>query len=155
MLENKRVRKLLMLVGIILIIVGSFLFYKYNSFGNYKEADGVVYKTELVKDSYTDKKGNVIDAKYNLYVRYTVDGKKYESVIKNMSGFKERELIIVYYNPKNPKELSQQFNIFLIIGIIILGIFLFGSGIFLKKSSKPNNDKHNVMMTNKNSIKKY
>ena len=69
MLEGKRVRKLLMLVGIILIVVGSFLFYKYASFGNYKEADGIVYKTELVSDSYTDKKGNVIDAKYNLYVR--------------------------------------------------------------------------------------
>ena len=155
MLEDKRVRKLLMLVGIILIVVGSFLFYKYASFGNYKEADGIVYKTELVSDSYTDKKGNVIDDKYNLYVRYTVDGKKYESVIKNMSGFKERELIIVHYNPKNPKELSQQFNIFLIISIIILGIFLFGSGIFLKISSKSNNDKHNIMMTNKNSRKMY
>ena len=61
---------------------------------------GIIRSKQALED-YIDKNGNAIDATYDLYIRYTVDGKKYEAILRKKSGFNEGDRINIFYNPNN------------------------------------------------------
>ena len=134
--------KLLIIIGIICIVFGIFFFMGYQNNKNYVEIEGKIFKTKLVHDSYTDSDGNYVEASYDIYVRYTVDGKKYEAVLNNMSGFKEGDSITISYNPKNPEQISQSISIFLPIFLLVSGIGSFIGGIITLVSA---GNKHKVL----------
>ena len=152
LLELKNIIKLLKFVGFILIVCGCYFLWRYQQNKTFIETEAKIYKAEIINDAYVDKKGNVIDATYNIYFRYTVNGKKYEAVLKKISGFKEGDRITISYNPNNPGQISQQINIFVPISLLILGVISIIGGIYLKRSLKPIKvkPKKDVMMVNGN-----
>ena len=150
--ELKKIWKLLLFIGLILIICGGIFIWLYQRYKSFTEIEAKIYKTEIVHDAYIDKNGNAIDATYDLYIRYTVDGKKYEAILRKKSGFNEGDRINIFYNPNNPLEISQDINIYIPIGLLILGIILIIIGIYLKRSLRPIKvkTKQDVMMVNGN-----
>lgn len=150
--ELKKIWKLLLFIGLILIICGGIFIWLYQRYKSFTEIDAKIYKTEIVHDAYIDKNGNAIDATYDLYIRYTVDGKKYEAILRKKSGFNEGDRINIFYNPNNPLEISQDINIYIPIGLLILGIISIIIGIYLKRSLRPIKvkTKQDVMMVNGN-----
>ena len=150
--ELKKIWKLLVFIGLILIICGGIFIWLYQRYKGFTEIDAKIYKAEIVHDAYIDKNGNAIDATYDLYIRYTVEGKKYEAILRKKSGFNEGDRINIFYNPNNPLEISQDINIYIPIGLLILGIILIIIGIYLKRSLRPIKvkTKQDVMMVNGN-----
>ena len=105
-----------MVVGIIILIINI-----KNS--NYIETEAVVSKTELAQEAYTDEDGNYVDATYKVYVKYTVDGKEYETELG------EGKKLTIYYNPSDPNQITQSKSLILPLIMIIAGIASLVAGI--------------------------
>ena len=126
--ESKTARFLIPL-GIILIIMSILLFVIGNHNKNYIKIESTVSKVELVKEETTDSEGNTDEAIYNIYVKYTVDGKEYDTELGEMSKRKVGDKITIVYNPNNPSEISQPSSIILNICLLVGGIASLAGGI--------------------------
>jgi hypothetical protein len=126
--ESKTARFLIPL-GIILIIVSILLFIIGNNNKNYIKIESTVSKVELVKEETTDSEGNTEEAIYDIYVKYTVDGKEYDTELGEMSKRKVGDKITIVYNPDNPSEISQPSSIILNICLLVGGIVSLVGGI--------------------------
>ena len=126
--ESKTARFLIPL-GIILIIMSILLFVIGNHNKNYIKIESTVSKVELVKEETTDSEGNTDEAIYNIYVKYTVDGKEYDTELGEMSKRKVGDKITIVYNPNNPSEISQPSSIILNICLLVGGIVSLAGGI--------------------------
>lgn len=80
------------------------------------------YNDETMEDEYD----------YEVYVKYSVDGKEYEGKADTYDGsYTEGKEITVYYNPSNPADIHGDSGIlgFVLIGVgavlVIAGAFLF------------------------------
>lgn len=116
-------------LGIILIVFGIVVFIINSNNKNYIQVDAIVSKTELVEEEHIDEDGNSVDATYNVYVKYTVNGTEYEEELGELSGYKENEKITIYYNPDNPKQITQTKSMILPIIFIIGGCISLIGGI--------------------------
>ena len=96
---------------------------------NYIEVDAVVSKADLYEEAHTDADGTTVDATYTVYVKYTVDGKEYETELGVLSGYKKDQKIKIYYNPKNPKEITQTISLVLPIVMIVGGAAAIVGGV--------------------------
>ena len=101
--------RFLLPAGVILLIFGIVTFGNVKDARNFIETQAVVSKTELYQEAYTEK-GERHEAEYNVFVKYTVNGKEYESELGILSGVKEGDSMKVYYNPKDPGEVVQMKN---------------------------------------------
>lgn len=126
--ESKTARFLIPL-GIILIIMSILLFVIGNHNKNYIKIESTVSKVELVKEETTDSEGNTEEAIYDIYVKYTVDGKEYDTELGEMSKRKVGDKITIVYNPNNPSEISQPSSIILNICLLVGGIVSLVGGI--------------------------
>lgn len=115
-------------LGIILIIIGGFMFISVNNTKNYIKTSAVVSKTELYEEEYYDGDTHH-EATYNIYVKYNVDGKEYEEEYGVFSGYKKGDKVTISYNPTNPSEIAQPISIVLPIALLIGGIVSFACGI--------------------------
>ena len=122
-------------IGLILIIFGIVVFIINNKNQNYIQVDAVVSKTELVEEAHTDEEGNTVDATYKVYVKYTVNDTEYEEELGEISGYKENDKITIYYNPDNPKQITQTKSYILPIIIIIGGCVSLVGGIISAKNA--------------------
>ena len=116
-------------VGIVLIIFGiaSFIINSNNS--NYIKVDAIVSKIELAQEAHLDENDNHVDATYNVYVKYTVDGKEYDTELGEFSNYKKGDKITIYYNPDDPSKITQTKSLILPIVITIGGIASLTFGI--------------------------
>ena len=96
---------------------------------NYIETEAVVTRTELVEEAHTDAEGNNVEATYNVYVKYTVNENEYETLLGELSGYKEGESVKIFYNPENPKEITQTKSLIIPIIMIVAGLGAFVGGI--------------------------
>ena len=126
--ESKTARFLIPL-GIILIIMSILLFVIGNHNKNYIKIESTVSKVELVKEETTDSEGNTEEAIYDIYVKYTVDGKEYDTELGEMPERKVGDKITIVYNPDNPSEISQPSSIILNICLLVGGIVSLVGGI--------------------------
>ena len=126
--ESKTARFLIPL-GIILIIMSILLFVIGNHNKNYIKIESTVSKVELVKEETTDSEGNTEEAIYDIYVKYTVDGKEYDTELGEMPERKVGDKITIVYNPNNPSEISQPSSIILNICLLVGGIVSLVGGI--------------------------
>ena len=101
--------RFLLPAGVILLIFGIVSFGSVKDARNFIETQAVISKTELYQEAYTEK-GERHEAEYNVFVKYTVDGKEYESELGILSGVKEGDSMKVYYNPADPGEVVQMRN---------------------------------------------
>ena len=111
--------------GIIILIFGIVTFGNIKDASNYIEVSSVVTKTELTQEAYTEN-GTHHDAEYDVYVKYTVNGREYESELGIFSGVKVGDAMKVYYNPEDPADVVQMRNqaiipyIALAVGAVLL-----------------------------------
>lgn len=120
--RESRVGRFFIPLGIILIVFSVFLFIITEHNKDYIKVEATVSKANLAQEATIDSEGNHVDATYNIYVKYTVDGKNYDELLGELSGYKEGDKITIVYNPNNPKEISQPSSIFLAIGVLVAGI---------------------------------
>ena len=121
--------RFLLPLGVILIVFGTVLFVMNSKNQNYVQVESTVTKIELAEEAYTDADGNQVDATYDATVKYTVEGKDYETTLNNVGKYKVGEKVKIYYNPKDPSQVTMTKSVILPIAIIIGGIVAFVAGI--------------------------
>ena len=117
------------IIGVVFVIIGLVVFGTIFNYENKVETIGTI--TEISSYRKTNH-----DRTYEVYVSYTVEGKKYESKLNSYSSsFYEGKKIDIYYDKDNPnkigvKSLDLLFLIFPGIGLIFL--IIGGTGILVK-----------------------
>ena len=116
-------------IGLVLIIFGIVVFSINNKNQNYLEVESTVSNVKLVEEAYTDTDGNRVEATYDITVNYMVDGKDYYGELNGLSGYKVGDKIKIYYNPKNPSEITESKSLILPIAMIVGGTIALIAGI--------------------------
>ena len=101
--------RFLLPAGIILLIFCLFSLGSVKDARNFIQVDAVISRAELYQEAY-DEKGEHHEAEYDVYVKYTVNGREYESELGILSGIKVGDAMKVYYNPADPSEVVQMRN---------------------------------------------
>lgn len=128
--RESQVARFLIPLGLILTIFGIVVFSINMKNQNYIKTESTISKVELVEEEHIDANGDTVQATYKVYVKYSVDGKNYEEELGELAGeYKEGEKMTIYYNPKNPSEITQTTSLVLPIVMIVGGIAAFIGGI--------------------------
>lgn len=128
-LRESMATRALLSIGIILVVFGTFVFIANKKNQNYLPVEAVVSKTELVEEAHTDANGDPVEASYKVYVKYTVDGKEYEEVLGELSGYKKEQKVTIYYDPKDPSKITQTKSLVLPVVLIAAGVVSIVGGI--------------------------
>ena len=116
-------------IGLILTIFGIVMFFINTKNSNYIKTEATVIKSELREEAHEDSDGNRVEATYEVYFKYTVDGKDYENSLDGLSERKEGDKLTIYYNPDDPEKITQTKSLILPIVLIAAGIAAFIGGI--------------------------
>ena len=135
------VARALIPMGIILAVFGVIMFTINKDNQNFIKTEAVVSKTELVEEAHTDVDGEHVDATYKVFVKYTVDGKEYDVELGELSGYKKDQKVTIYYNPKDPSEITQSKSLVLPVILVVGGVASIVGGVIsgvnvLKKQKK-------------------
>ena len=115
--------------GLILIIFGIVVFIITLNNQNYVKIKATVANVEETQETNVDDGETNITTIYNAAVNYTVDGKEYTQTLDNVSKCKVGNKMDIYYNPKDPNQITQTKSIILPIVIIVAGITSLTGGI--------------------------
>jgi hypothetical protein len=116
-------------LGIFLIVFGVIMFVINSNNQSYIEIEAIVSNVELSQEEYTDIDGNRVDATYNVTVKYTVDGKEYDAKLDDVSEYNVGDKMKIYYNPKDPSQITQTKSLIIPIVIVVAGIISLVGGI--------------------------
>jgi hypothetical protein len=128
MRESSTARFLIPL-GIGLTIFGIIMFVVVSNSQNYIEAEATVSNVEVFEEEHIDTDGNLVETTYSVSIKYIVNEKEYEQKLENMSKYNIGDKIKIYYNPENPKEITQTKSFIFPIIIVVAGISSFTGGI--------------------------
>jgi len=128
-LRESRVARFLIPAGIALIAFGIVFLIISIKNQNYIETESTVTAVEVDEPAHTDEKGNRVEETYKLTLKYTVDGKEYESEFGGMSKYAVGDKMKIYYNPANPNQITQTKSLIVPIIIIVVGIAGLAGGI--------------------------
>ena len=126
-----------------LIIFGIIFFAINKENQDYIEIEATVSSVELLEDEYIDADGNIFAASYSANVKYFVDEREYDAKLDNVSKYDVGEKVTIYYNPKDPNQVTMSKS--LVLPLIIIGggvAALIGgiiSGVSVIKKHKENN----------------
>ena len=115
--------------GLILIIFGIVVFVITLNNQNYVKIEATVTNVEETQETNVDDDGTNTTTVYNAMVNYTVGGKEYTQTLDNVSKCKIGDKMDIYYNPKDPNQITQTKSIILPIVIIVAGITSLTGGI--------------------------
>lgn len=115
--------------GLILIIFGIVVFVISLNNQNYVKIEATVTNVEETQETNVDDDGTNTTTVYNATVNYTVGGKEYTQTLDNVSKCKIGDKMDIYYNPKDPNQITQSKSLILPIVIIVVGIAAFAGGI--------------------------
>ena len=115
--------------GLILIIFGIVVFVISLNDQNYVKIEATVTNVEETQETNVDDDGTNTTTVYNATVNYTVGGKEYTQTLDNVSKCKKGDKMDIYYNPKDPNQITQSKSLILPIVIIVAGIAAFAGGI--------------------------
>lgn len=127
--RESRTARFFIPLGIILIVVSIFSFISDNHNKNYIETNATVSKSILVKEETFDVEGNREPAEYDIYVKYTVDEREYETELGVMYEHKVGEKIKIVYDPNDPTKISQPASPILNFVLLASGIASLVGGI--------------------------
>ena len=128
-------------VGLLLIIFGVFMFVVNIKNQNYVETEAIVTNVEIAQEEYIDVDGNRVEATYNAYVKYTVNGREYNGKFENVAKYNVGDKMKMYYNPDDPSQITQTKSLIFPIVLVALGIASLVGGIIsvgnaIKKHNK-------------------
>ena len=115
--------------GLILIIFGIVVFVITLNNQKFIKIEATVTNVEETQETNVDDDGTNTTTVYNATVNYTVDGKEYTQTLDNVSKCKVGDKMDIYYNPKDPNQITQTKSIILPIVIIVAGITSLTGGI--------------------------
>ena len=141
--RESKLGKFFLPIGIILIIFSVFMFISDERSKNFIPTEAVISKAVLVKEETFDVDGNREPAEYMVSVKYTVDGKEYETEFGQMMDKSVGNKIKIVYNPNDPTDIASPASpilniILLVVGFIssVLGIISIISSIKQSKKIK-------------------
>jgi len=115
--------------GLILIIFGIVVFVITLNNQNYIKIEATVANVEETQETNVDDGETNITTIYNATVNYIVDGKEYTQTLDNVSKCKVGDKMVIYYNPKDPNQITQTKSLILPSVIIFAGIASLVGGI--------------------------
>ncbi len=128
-LRESSTARFLVPMGLVLIIFGAFLFVVNKNNQDYVETKATVVNVIQTSEAYVDVNGDQVDATYSATIKYTVNQQEYTNTLDNVSKYEVGSKITIYYNPKNPNEITQVKSLILPIAIILAGIAALTGGI--------------------------
>lgn len=128
-IRESALARFLIPAGVILIVFGVVFFGASRQNQHYMETEAQVTSVVLEEEASTDAVGNSTPASYNLGLRYTVDGKVYETELSGMSKQEVGDRITIYYDPADPNQITQTKSLILPLAIIAAGIAACVAGI--------------------------
>ncbi|MBQ4177923.1 MAG: DUF3592 domain-containing protein [Lachnospiraceae bacterium] len=114
--------------GIILAVAGFIFFPIVNQTKDWTGTEATVIRTELAQAEY-EEDGELHEATYDTYIRYTAGGAVYEELLGEMSGCQEGDTIRVVYDPAHPESVSQPVGMIFPFALIGAGIAAVIAGI--------------------------
>ena len=122
--------RFLLPVGIMLIIFGAVMLFINIKNQDYIKIEATVTDVREEQETSTDADGSTSTTTiYNVTVNYTVDGKEYTGDLDNVSKQKVGDKMDIYYNPKDPNQITQTTSLILPIVILVAGIASLIGGI--------------------------
>ena len=115
--------------GLILIIFGIVVFVITLNNQKFIKIEATVTNVEETQETNVDDDGTNTTTVYNATVNYTVGGKEYTQTLDNVSKCKVGDKMDIYYNPKDPNQITQTKSLILPIVIIVAGIASLVGGI--------------------------
>ena len=106
--------------GIILLVFGIVIFGITDKRKDYPQMEATVTSAELYEEAYDE--GDIHhDSTYRVFIKYTVDGKEYETEYGIVPQMKVGTTVKINYNPSDPADISEQTRFLLPIGMIAAG----------------------------------
>ena len=125
--------------GVVLMIFSLFFFDASDKTRYYKKTQAVVTSAELFEDEHYAGDTH-FDATYDVYVKYTVDGKEYEGHYGVFPDMAAGDVITIGYDPDDPSQIAQPISMVIPAAMITIGagalIFGIVSGINTYKRRK-------------------
>ena len=128
-IRESRTARFLIPVGIILVIFGIFFLIASNQNKDFIKTESTVTKVEMEEDASADGNDSKSDATYKVSVKYTVEGKEFETELGGVSKYKEGDKMTIYYNPADPSQITQTKSVIIPVIMIVAGIAAFAGGI--------------------------
>ena len=114
--------------GLFLLIFGIVLNGIVNDRKSYPQTDAVVTRLELYEPEHTEDDTHY-DATYQIFVRYTVDGKEYETELGILTEMEVGSAVRIDYNPDDPTDIGQPTGVALPIGVMAAGAVFLAVGV--------------------------
>ena len=129
-MRESSVARFLLPLGLILIIFGGIMFVINSKNQDYIKIEATVIDVKEEQETTTDEDGeNTTNTIYNVTVNYTVDGQEYTQTLDNVSKHKVGDKMDIYYNPKDPNQITQTKSLILPIALIVAGFAALIGGI--------------------------
>ena len=120
--RESRTARFFIPAGILLTVFGVAIFIINNQNKDYIKTEAIVSNVVLAEEAYTDVDGNRVDETYNVQIKYTVDGKEYESDFEGISKYNIGDKMTIYYNPTDPSQITQSKSMIFPLVMVGLGI---------------------------------
>ena len=128
-MRESQTARFLIPAGLLFIIFGIVMFAITLNNQNYIKIEATVTNVQEAQETNVDSDGTTTTTVYNATVNYVVDGKEYTQTLDNVSKCKVGDKMYIYYNPKNPNQITQTKSLILPIVIIVAGIASLTGGI--------------------------
>ena len=128
-MRESQTARFLIPAGLLFIIFGIVMFVITLNNQNYIKIEATVTNVQEAQETNVDSDGTTTTTVYNATVNYVVDGKEYTQTLDNVSKCKVGDKMYIYYNPKNPNQITQTKSLILPIVIIVAGIASLTGGI--------------------------
>lgn len=116
-------------VGIMLIVFGVVMFVINKGNQDYLEVEATVTNATIFEEAYSDADGNIVEATYSVDLKYTVKERDYNARLEGVSKYNIGDKMKIYYNPKDPSQITQSKSLILPLVIIAAGIASLVGGI--------------------------
>lgn len=98
--------RFLILAGVILVVFGFIWLRIADNTKDYVKTKAVVTRAELYEAAYDDGDTHH-EATYDVFVRYTADGKEYETELGILSGRSAGDEMTIAYDPGDPERIIE------------------------------------------------
>ena len=128
-LQESRLARFLIPAGLVLTVFGVFFVISSKKNQDFIQTEATVTKVELEQAAYTDGSGNRVEATYLVSVKYTADGREYESELGGQPELKVGEKMEIFYNPTDPVMITQSKSLIVPLIMIAVGAAALAGGI--------------------------
>ena len=128
-LRESKLARFLIPLGIILIIFGIVFMNSSIKNKDYIKTEATVTNVEVYEEAHRDSNGHDVEATYSVDLKYTVNGKEYNSDLDGVSKYNTGDKMTIYYNPEDPSQITQTKSVIIPMAMIAAGIVAIVGGV--------------------------